>query len=357
MASPRRPLPLLRDLAPAPALPHQGTPERFPGSVRRTSHLNMTWPDGRDRDMHIDAAARDLLTTGAGQAIVADTAELHVTVDGRRVLQSVASVPHRGVLAELVGHGGGSGYRAFLHALIPDELTAGSLLYFLLDDMPGATLVGPFAWRMWPTAMAEMLQRPRHRAAEQLRDICSGFRSDGTPIQRMMNAEDPRHNLVPAHDLAQPDDPLAWHPVPPPAVGSAMMRRRRRVDVVAGPQLTVDALFRDSIWTPDGVETVVHEYGLRAAVNRESLRLASIEADPRVLPFPTCPAAARNVNLLVGEPLRTLRHRVLELVVGTDGCTHLNDALRALAEVPVLMDELTAADPASALAEDRRCRH
>jgi hypothetical protein len=105
------------------------------------------------------------------------------------------------------------------------------------------------------------------------------------------------------------------------------------------------------------VETVVHEYGLRAAVNRESLRLASIEADPRVLPFPTCPAAARNVNLLVGEPLRTLRHRVLELVVGTDGCTHLNDALRALAEVPVLMDELTAADPASALAEDRRCRH
>lgn len=28
---------------------------------------------------------------------------------------------------------------------------------------------------------------------------------------------------------------------------------------------------------------------------------------------------------------------------GTDGCTHLNDALRALAEVPVLVAELTAA--------------
>jgi hypothetical protein len=265
-------------------------------------------------------------------------------------------VPHRGVLAELAGHSGGSGYRGFLQALIPDELAAGSLLYFLLDDMPGATLVGPFAWRLWPTAMAEMLQRPRHRGAEQLRDICSGFRADGTPIQRMVNAEDPRHNLVAAHDLAQPDDPLAWHRVPPPAAGTAMMRRRRRIDVVAGPQPTIDALFRDSIWTPDGVETVVHEYGLRAVVDG-SMRLASIEADPRVLPFATCPAAARNVNLLVGEPLRTLRHRVIELVVGTDGCTHLNDALRALAEVPVLMDELTAVGSGPAAGEDRRCRH
>jgi hypothetical protein len=188
-----------------------------------------------------------------------------------------------------------------------------------------------------------------------MQDICSGFRSDGAPIQRMMNAEDPQHNLVPAHDLAQLDDPLAWHRVPPPAAHSAMMRRRRRIDVAAGPKITVDALFRDSIWSPDGVETVVHEYGLRAVVDRRSLRLADIVAIPRVLPFATCPAAAANVDLLVGEPLRTFRERVLELVVGTDGCTHLNDALRALAEVPVLMDALTTADPASRPDEDRRC--
>jgi hypothetical protein len=34
---------------------------------------------------------------------------------------------------------------------------------------------------------------------------------------------------------------------------------------------------------------------------------------------------------------------VIELVVGTDGCTHLNDALRALAEVPLMIEGLVTA--------------
>ena len=101
MAAPRRSLPLLGDLGPAPRNPHNGTPARTPGSVRRTSHLNATWPAGRDSAMHIDAAARDLVTTGAGEAVVRDHAELHVTVDHTRVLQSIrcsvtASGPPRG---------------------------------------------------------------------------------------------------------------------------------------------------------------------------------------------------------------------------------------------------------------------
>ena len=48
-------------------------------------------------------------------------------------------------------------------------------------------------------------------------------------------------------------------------------------------------------------------------------------------------------------PAAALRHVVLERLARTNGCTHLNDALRALAEVPVLADALTAtlADPPS----------
>jgi hypothetical protein len=293
--------------------------------------------------MHIDAAARDLVTTGTDEAMVRGDAELHVTVDQRRVLQSIASWPHREVLRDLVGGGGGSGYRGRLQALIPDELDAGTLLYFLLDDMPGVTLVGPFAWRLWPEAMAALANRPRHRPPEGMRGICSGFRTDGRPIRLIMEAEDPRHNLVPGLALEQQDDALAWHAIQPPPHGSPMMRRRRRIDVVVGPRITVNSLFRDSIWSPGGAEIVVHEYGVHAVVDPQSMRLTSIEADPRVLPFETCPAAARNVDLLLGEPLRTLRHRVIELVVGTDGCTHLNDALRALAEVPLIIEDLATA--------------
>jgi hypothetical protein len=170
--------------------------------------------------------------------------------------------------------------------------------------------------------------------------ICSGFRADGLPVQRINRGEDPQHNLVPGFDLAEPSDPLAWHDVPDAPGDSPMLRRRRRIDVLDGSEVVVDSLFRDSMWSPEGVETVVHEYGVHAVVDRSSMRLTSITADPRVLPFQTCPAAAANADLLIGESMGTLRHRVLEQIVSTDGCTHLNDALRALAEVPVLLDEL-----------------
>jgi hypothetical protein len=351
MPVPQRALPPLGGLASPPADPHQGTPPRTPGSVRRTSHLNATWPGGRGQDMHIDAAARDLVTMSSGAVAVVGEQQLHVTVDRTRVLTSIGSSPAVEALPGLVGGSGGSGYRRRLRELLPHEADAGSLPYFLLDDMPGVTLVGPFAWRLWPEATADMRRATQGadreaagiRTVARMRDICSGFRSDGLPIQRMMNAKDPQHNLVPARDLAQPDDPVAWHVMPPQPAGSAMMRRRRLVDVAAGEQLAVTSLFRDSIWAPDGTETVVHEYGLHAAVDPRSLRLTAIRADPRVLPFDTCPAAARNVDLLLGEPMRTLRDRVVELVLGTDGCTHLNDALRALAEVPVMLGELAFA--------------
>jgi hypothetical protein len=347
MTAVRRLLPLLSDLPPAPRNPHSGAPARRPGSVRRTGHWNMTWPDGFGTDMHIDAAARDLVTTDDGTAEVAGTATLDVVVDPSRQFRSLRATPDRADLDELVGIRGGSGFRRQLQSLMPEELAAGSLAYFLLDDMPGVTLVGPFAWRLWPEMAGFYAARGHHGPGYDMTGICAGFRPDGLPIARMNRGDDPQHNLVPALDLDEPSDPLAWHEIPGPPGDSAILRRRRRIDVVDGPELVVDSVFRDSMWSPEGVETVVHEYGLHARVDRNSLRLVSITADPRVLPFQTCPSAASNVDLLVGEPMATLRHRVLELVLGTDGCTHLNDALRALAEVPVLVAELAHAGRAA----------
>ena len=57
---------------------------------------------------------------------------------------------------------------------------------------------------------------------------------------------------------------------------------------------------------------------------------------PRVLPYDECPLAVRNVAALAGLPLSELRGAVLERLRGPLGCTHLNDMLRALADVPVL---------------------
>jgi hypothetical protein len=114
------------------------------------------------------------------------------------------------------------------------------------------------------------------------------------------------------------------------------------VDVVDrdGDRVAVDAMFRDSCRAPDGTEMSVHEYTMNATVDAATATIVDISADPRVLPFVECPSAAGNVSRLVGRRVADFRTTVVESLNGTDCCTHLNDALRALAEVPVLMDAL-----------------
>jgi hypothetical protein len=114
------------------------------------------------------------------------------------------------------------------------------------------------------------------------------------------------------------------------------MRRARRIDVRFDTRIVIDAAFQDSATMPAGGRAVVHEYRLSATADPQSLRLLSIEAEPRVLPFVECPGATANLSRLLGTPLTELREKVLVELRGTAGCTHLNDALRALADVPAL---------------------
>ncbi|HEY2659678.1 MAG TPA: DUF2889 domain-containing protein [Caulobacteraceae bacterium] len=118
------------------------------------------------------------------------------------------------------------------------------------------------------------------------------------------------------------------------------MRRARRIDVWVDDLIRIDAAFQDSATNPQGGRTAVHEYRLTAAADPGSLKLLAVYAEPRVLPYPECPAAAANVTRMIGTPLPDLRERVLNDLRGTAGCTHLNDALRALAEVPALVQRL-----------------
>ena len=121
------------------------------------------------------------------------------------------------------------------------------------------------------------------------------------------------------------------------------MRRARRIDVWdEGGALGIDAMFRDSAWDPDGREVVVHEYQLLGQADRASGVLLSVTAVPRVLPYAECPGAAPNASWMAGTDLRTMRTEVLQRLRATDCCTHLNDGLRSLAEVPVLASALPA---------------
>jgi hypothetical protein len=324
--------------------PSRSTPRRVPGSIRRTSHLDMSFdPDDR-ATMWLRCRARDLVTAADGSSDVVGETSLDVRTGVSRVVEEIRADPDRPTLEHLVGQRGGGGFRKQIAVAVPGEREAGTLLYYLLDDIPPATLISGYVW----SRFGDGAPRPEHPtphlpARGPMENICSGWRTDGTAMSMMSDGQPPIGSTVVAPDLLRPDDPLAWHrlaDLPP-----SSMRRRRRVDVIrgdgaTGPAVTIDAMFRDSCQTPDDTEVVVHEYTLDATVNPKTATIEDIRAVPRVLPFAECPSAADQVPMLTGYPVAGLRRSVLDTLTGIECCTHLNDALRALAEVPVLLGEL-----------------
>ena len=130
-------------------------------------------------------------------------------------------------------------------------------------------------------------------------------------------------------------DHLAWHDIGP--LEMDWMRRRRCIDVTVGPDGTfaIWAMFRDTVGEGGGDEVVLHEYAVR--VGGVDGVVGSVEAEPRVLPFPECPAAADAVGALVGSEVRSLAWVVPDTLTGIASCTHLNDLLRALGGVGGLL--------------------
>jgi hypothetical protein len=104
-----------------------------------------------------------------------------------------------------------------------------------------------------------------------------------------------------------------------------------------GDDIVVDAMFQDSGTTPEGHREGVHEYHLACRADRLKGRLTSVVPEPRVLPYRECPLAIQGALGLLGTPMGELRSVVIERLKGSAGCTHLNDAMRALVHVPALL--------------------
>ena len=337
------PVAMGRRLPDPPCSPITGPPARRPGSVRRTSAILMTWPGGWGTQLRMDGRARDLITPAQGGPVVLADDEVHAGIGADRTIEDLAVAPGRPGIGRLVGARAGGGLRAAIGEALPDDLAGGTPLYLLLDDLAGGSLIAGFAWSRWSDQWRDRPQGEDAPPKRTMVGVCSGFRP-GSSALGPDGAVHPerRHNVASVPALVDPDDPVGWHPLDPhPPVA---MRRARRIDVwFDGDIVRVDAMFRDSCWQPDGAEVSVHEYALAASIGLHSGLVTAVTAEPRVLPFPECPAAADNAGRLVGTPARDLRSEVLNRLRATDGCTHLNDALRALAEVPVLASALSPA--------------
>ena len=210
--------------------------------------------------------------------------------------------------------------------MVPGEHEAP--LYLLLDDLSGATLVGGCA------LLLQANLRGRPKPLRRMEGICTGFQPGASSLNPDGTARF-SHDVREVAPVQRADDPMSWHEVTD--IAGISMRRARRIDVRLGDVIEIDSFFQDSATTPEGGRVAVHEYVVRATADPRSQRLLSVTADPRVLPYPECPMAVANVSRMVGIPLTDLRMAVLEQLKGIHGCTHLNDVLRSLAEVPALV--------------------
>lgn len=314
--------------------PDRETVVRRPQSVRRTSHVDIaSLGDGR---LVLTGAARDLVTNGHGEPSGLDTASVRAVLDSQRHLIELDVTPSVPEVHALMGQRVGSGFRRSVHDALAAD-TRSSPLFLLLDELPIAALISGYA--------------DLHRLAMKNRSllltqgikglpvgVCAGWREDGAIVASLKEgAPMPVPVGPPAPDLDE-NDPVAWHEMPP--LDDDTMRRRRLVDVASGTPAPVNAMFRDTYRQPGGIEQVLHEYQVDASVDMGSGEITACQARPRVLPWTECPLAAASATRLVGVPAADIRTLVDEAFRGTSTCTHLNDLLRALGDLDVLVERV-----------------
>ena len=326
-----------------PDLSVVGTPSRRPSSLRRTAHLSAVWPNGFGGTTHLLGRGRDLITEGNGEPKVRADGLVEFDLDSSQAILAMKVWPEIVGTEELIGRNAIRGFRGAVENALPQEREGITPLAFLLDDVPPVSMIGGIAWTQHrPAEIGEQANVDRS-AFQQTRTglvACSGLRPDGYHDQSLDKGILFPHWLRPAGDLSN-DDQWAWHRIEVPL--GACFRRRRRMDMWrSGASICIDAHHRDSVWGPEENEISLHEYSLTATIDHETHLLTQIDVTANVLPFPECPLAAPHIKDLIGTDVSVFRGSVHKEIVGLHACTHLNDMVRGLSDVPGLAEFVPA---------------
>lgn len=321
----------------AAAGPSVGAPARRAGSVRRTTHVDVGPADEQDWraeatvPLGMTGRARDLHTSQRASTVGSASVDARVAPD--RTLAALETTPPTDPGA-LLGEPVGEGFRA---TALPDLADPSSPLGQLLRDLPTALLISGYAKiRSATLAGTPPGQLVPPEVLPSMSDLCSGWRSDGTMTRSLARGDGvPLQDCPPAPVLTG-TDPDGWHHLP--ALPAGWMRRLRRIDVVRmGEELVVDAMLRDThADRAAGDEVILHEYTLAAWFDADGLATRELSAVARVVPFPECPWATDGLDALVGVPAPELRRAARRRLAGTAGCTHLNDLIACLSDLPAL---------------------
>jgi hypothetical protein len=315
-----------------PKSPRTAAVPRRPGQVRRTTSVDMVFAEGPRGPLWLHGRARDVITAADGRGVVLAEASLDALASPSRELLELRTSPHVAGLDALIGRRVATGFRAAAAGAL-GAAHAGSGLALLLDDLPITAMIAGVGW------MRVQIRAEGQKRIPQVERIgtCAGWRPGGAAAARALHQQPGLHPDVAAAPRPEdePGDPDAWHPMPP--LPPRAMRRRRRLDVVPGDPAALEAWFRDAIIEEDGSEAALHEYTVRGFVDVNAGVVMSLDTTAHVLPYVDCPGAVPSSHLLDGTPLHQLGATVRERLGGEVGCTHLNDALRSIADVDHLL--------------------
>jgi hypothetical protein len=334
-------------LTPPPRQTANPSPPRPAVSVRRTCSIDVSWPDGTDGNRKFIGTARDYRTTTPGEpGEVLGNARFEARIDEEKTILSISANPEPAALGGLVGQRAGSHLRLQLRETMPELLEGGDPLYLPLDDLSGTALVSAFGFSQWDPEYARKFRERLSEAEfvnmmESRANVCWGLAEGNSGLRPDRNVDDVASAF--AGDVRNEADPLGWHDLPDE--DGPGFRRARRIDVWrddAG-MIRVHSSFQDSAKRQVGGRVAIHEYDVVLTIDPATGTITALEAVPHVLPFSECPGAIANAQRMVGKRIEDIRDEVLANLRKTEGCTHLNDALRALADVPLLARHLPSA--------------
>jgi hypothetical protein len=327
-------MPFVTEFA-GPQRPVQTWPQLVPGALRRTSTID-THPGTTIGEGDVDLRARDVVARSQdAQTTVEVLGEVRVRAHlADRVIDALAVEPPDARLEALLGTRVGPGFRSTVKELLPDEARQAGLLHLLLDDWVGAALVSGYALQHAAITLGVEQKLPPG-TADNMAGICAGFAADASLVPYAR-----QHGTIPSvHGPTAPSlGRAAMHAVEP--LRAHGMRRLRRLDLgpVDGNYAGFDAHFRDTHVDGDLVETIVHEYTVTGSVDTSTRTITSVTAAVQVLPWQECPRAIGSAARARGMTLSQIRDRVRGEFLGTSTCTHLNDTLRAIADLDALLN-------------------
>jgi Protein of unknown function (DUF2889) len=280
----------------------------------------------RSTTVGFDPATRVITGHGRDVAVDEDGAEtvireltFRAEVDQQSELRRLDTSPDAPI-ESLIGRRVASGFRAAMSNLTgtPDH----RLLRRMMWDLPIVVQVGMQTF---------LLDHPGARSDPRLGlsgvDQCSGWRAGGEMLTQIANA---------GGILRMPLTPEVENPAEPLLVPMAS-RRARTLSVTDADLPEVRATFRDSYADPDGIERKLHEWIIEARLDEAAAQFGEIHAEPGRLPWAECPFAGHSAERLHGLRPDQIEATVAADFTGTTTCTHLNDTLRGLTELPDLI--------------------